>query len=140
MSDNEYGNVLIGLAGAPISMRSVVTFLRDYDDALVISPRKLLELSEEPSGLTLVPGLRTFQEKNHLMGLRGYLIWCPYADYPGAWTPSTVREAKEAADSALYSAREFNSSDCHMVLEMDNTWQRKLATMYAAFQYRSVGG
>lgn len=138
MSDQEYGNVLIGLAGAPISMRSVVQFLRESDGARVISTEKLLKLKEVPSGLTVVPGLRSFKEKNHLMGIRGYLIWCPYPEYPGAWTPQTVREAREAADANLYSAREFNSTDCHMTLEMGNTWKRQVSSLLAAFQYRSV--
>ena len=125
MSNDDYGNVLIGLAGDPVSMQSVVSFLRESDDARVISGKKLLSLSETPSGLTLVPDMKSFKEKNHLLGVRGYLIWCPA---PG--------EKPSATDK--YRSFEFYQSDCHWGLEFDGSWRRKLSALLAALQFRSV--
>lgn len=135
MSDSEYGNVLLGLAGSPISIQSVVPFLESMDDALVVPGDDLMNMLDTPSGLIIVPDIKTFSQKNHLMGLRGYLIWVSHPRFPGALTPKMVKEAREAAENAQ---REFNSSDCHLILDMDPDWKRSLATLLAALQYRAA--
>lgn len=134
MSDTEYGNVLIGLAGSPISIQSVVPFLETLDDALVVPADDLINMLDTPSGLIIVPDVKTFSQKNHLMGLRGYLLWLSHPQYAGAWTPKTVKEAREAAENPY---KEFNASDCHVNLDMTEDWKRKVSTLLAALQYRA---
>lgn len=131
----EYGNVLIGLAGSPISIQSVVPFLETQGDALVVPADDMMNMLDILPGLNVVPDIRTFSQKNHLMGLRGYLIWVSHPRFPGAWTPKTVQQAKEASENPL---KEFNSSDCHLSLDMDENWKRKLSSLVAALQFRSA--
>ncbi len=134
MSDTSYGNVLIGLAGSPISIQSVVPYLEAQADALIVPADDLIQMLDAPNGLVLVPNVKTFSQKNHLMGLRGYLIWVSHPKFEGAWTPKTVKEAKEAAENPY---KEFNASDCHINLEMTDDWKRKISTTLAALQYRA---
>lgn len=136
MSETGYGNVLIGLAGAPKSISSVVHFLQEVDDATVVSAQDVFSLTDTPPGLTVVPDLRTFKQKNHLMGIRGYLIWTTLPKYRSAITPAMLKDAQDAANIA----REFTSADCHTVLDMDETWKSTLSKLHAAYQYRSVKG
>lgn len=134
MNESEYGNILIGLAGSPISIQSVVPFLEAQGDALAVPAEDLIKMLDTPPGLILVPDIKTFSQKNHLMGLRGYLIWVSHPRFPGAWTPKTVQEAKEAANNPY---KEFNASDCHLMLDMDADWKRKLSSFVAALQVRA---
>jgi len=131
MNTSDSGNVLIGLAGSPATMRNAVNFLREVGGIRVISPEKLLKLTETPPGVTIVPEVASYAEKMHLMGIMGYLIWAPPSKKTEFW------ELKEEPPRRVGRKLEFDSLDCHFSLEVDRDWRGQLWDLQNALQLRT---